>query len=247
MLALRHALLRQMVHAKFKGVKGVLQAWPIPSNEPHRTTLWRWLKGKTPRPERVLELAGAFDFDPFALFERTPRGYAVLCRALAGDIGVKRTGRVGVGLEWIHDFVAPSEEWPPQGISSRYFHRHWNWTDFRHTGHENRNYFQRLDITSGLRTFGEPQVWHFAFKVPEAAFPVWTPYGFVEKRNEEVALYHYRGGYCVCVSLPRDATHFGVETWFGLGAAQFRVASLHPFKLVLGEGGDDTTPCVRFR
>jgi hypothetical protein len=194
----------------------------------------------------VLELAGAFDLDPFGLFERTEHGYAVLCRVIATEIGVKRTSRLTAGLDWIHDFIAPSEEWPPQQISRRYFHRDWKCTDFFHRADKNRNYFQRLDIISEPGKFGEPQIWHFAFKVPNATFPVWTPYGFVERRNEEIALYHYRGGYCDCVSIATDAREFAVETWFGLGAAQFRAASLHSFKLALGEKRDGRS-CVRFR
>jgi hypothetical protein len=35
------------------------------------------------------------------------------------------------------------------------------------------NYFQRVRITAEHREFLEPQVWHFAFRVPGAKRPVW--------------------------------------------------------------------------
>lgn len=246
MIALRYSLLRHLMGSKFHGrVTGVLQAWPIASVEPHRTTLWRWLNGKTPTPERILQLAGAFDLDPFALFDKTPKGYAALCRALARTIGAKRATCLSSELEWVLDFIAPNEDWPPREVSTTYFHRNWNVISFCHPARNSRNYFQRLTITSPAGRFGEPLVWHFAFRVPNATFPVWTPYGFVERRNEEISLYHFRG-YSARAEVQPDIRTFVVETWFGLGAADFRVASLHPFNLVLDEASASTVPCVRF-
>jgi hypothetical protein len=53
-------------------------------------------------------------------------------------------------------------------------------------------------------------------------------------------------GYSATVGTRPDASTFAVETWFGSGPAEFRVASLHPFTLVLKEDTDQMNPCVRF-
>lgn len=246
MIALRRSLLRRLTRDKFCGITGVIQAWPIPSREPHRATLWRWLNANPPTtPERIMELAGAFDLDPFALFETTARGYAALCRELARNIGAKRASPLSKDLHWVLDFIAPKPEWPPDNNSTEYFHREWELSDFRHTGRGSQNYFQKLSITARQRKFGEPQVWHFAFRVPDATFPIWTPYGFVERRTDEIALYHIRG-YTASIKTQFEVETFAVETWFGIAAAEFRVASLHPFTLALDQAVDATTPCVRF-
>jgi|SRR5579871_4850474 len=228
------------------GPNGVIKAWPIASRTPHRTTLWRWVNGSPPTdPESILELAGAFDLDPVALFQATPRGYAALCRALLRTVGGKHTSRVTRELEWIFDLIIPAEEWPPRRIATTYFHRQWHLAQFSHLAIR-KNYFQKIAITAGERKFGEPQVWHFAFTVPDALLPVWTPYGFVERNREEISLYHVRG---YTGSTPRKTNEntFVVETWFGGGTAEFRIASLHPFTAALAEDNESSASYVRFR
>lgn len=231
---------------KLGGMPGVVRAWPISFRPPDRTTLWRWLNGKSQvAPKRILELAGAFDFDPFALFETTPRAYAVMCRALARSIGAKDASPLGSDLRWLRDFIAPNEEWPRGDLATKFFGRKWRLKHFSHTALERQNHFQKVSITAAPRKFAEPQVWHFAFRGHGPTFPLWTPYGFIERKADEIALYHFRGYSTTVHALP-DARNFTVETWFGTAAAEFRVASLHKFGLVPTETADPSTPCVRF-
>ena len=243
-LTLRQSLLANLI-AK-KGLQGIIQAWPKSFEPPHRATLWRWLKGKSQTPTtRQLELAGAFDLDPFALFETTPKGFAVMCRALARHIGARNDSPLGSDLQWLRDFVAPCEEWPPSLIASKYFGREWKVSSFAHTARSRKNYFQTITLRAAKNGFAKRQIWHFAFKAANPAFNLWTPYGFVEWQENSVALFHYRG-HTAAVTIAVEATSFGVETWFGEGSAEFRVASLHEFRLALDHNAQRAQVCVRF-
>jgi transcriptional regulator with XRE-family HTH domain len=224
----------------------VIRAWPMSSRAPDRTTLWRWLKGESNiAPQRVLELAGAFDIDPLSLFQTTPKAYAVMCRALAKSIGSRNATPLGHDLQWLREFIAPNEEWPSQYLAAKFYDRTWKLQEFSHSARDRHNYFQKVSIKSPPRTFGEPQVWHFAFRGQSSTFPLWTPYGFIERRSDEIALYHYRGA-TATADIHRNADKFTVETWFGTGAAEFRVASLHAFELALTKTADSKLPCIRF-
>ena len=150
-------------------------------------------------------------------------------------------------LYWLASFVAPSEHWPCDDISSQYFKRSWTVQSFRHTAKCARNFFQKLLLAAPPRACGESQVWHFAFRDQTPNSLLWIPYGFVERTAERIALFHYQArGHSVNLRIRLDATAFVAETWFGSGSADFRVASLHEFKLALSNEADLTTPCVRF-
>jgi len=248
MFSLRRALLRDLMHAKLKGYLGFSLAWPSPTRTPNRVTVWRWLNGKSQvAPGLVMPIAGAFDLDPCALFEITPRAYESLCRALVRSIDTNHTHPVKRELQWLASFVVPREDWPCNDIPSRYFKKPWTVHGFRHTAKHARNFFQKLSVTAPPRACGEPQVWHFAFRDQTSSSSLWIPYGFVERTSQKIELFHYHArGHSVTVKIEPDACTFVVETWFGPGPAEFRVASLHEFKLVLSALADPTTPCVRF-
>lgn len=246
MFTMRRSLLRDLMRSKLGGMPGIARAWPQPFSVPDRTTLWRWFNGRSQiTPALILPLAGTFDLDPFALFEITPPAYAALCRALAKGIGAGRGTQLARDLQWLSDLVAPREDWPPNEIASRYFHRPWVVKPFRHTAQYAQNFFQRLLITAPVMKFREPQVWHFAFRGQNPSFQLWVPYGFIEKRPNQIALYHYRGN-STSVDVSAEASTFIVETWFGLGTAEFRAASIHKFDLALIDSADLALPCVRF-
>jgi transcriptional regulator with XRE-family HTH domain len=246
--SLRQSLLRNLLRDKLKGYPGFSLAWPLATPAPNRATIWRWLNGKpSVSPGVVFAIAGAFDIDPCALFEITPRSYASLCRALVRNIGTNRAYPLTQDLQWLASFVVPREDWPCNDVPLQYFKRPWTVHSFRHTAKHARNFFQKLSLTAPPRGCGEPQVWHFAFRDQAPSSLLWIPYGIVERTAQEIALFHYHArGYSTRVDIPCDAKTFTVETWLGPGPAEFRVASLHEFALALGDQVDLTAPCVRF-
>lgn len=247
MFSLREYLLRDLIHHKLKGYQGLSLAWPLPAGAPDRVTIWRWLDRKEVNPDRIFELAGAFDLDPLALFEITPKSYTFLCLRLVKSIGGNHEDALTHDLEWLASFVLPREDWPCSDLASRYFKRPWKVHSFLHTAENARNFFQKLSVTAPPRAWGEPQVWHFAFRDLAPNSLLWIPYGFVERRGGKVALFHYHArGHSAKVGIAPDASTFLVETWFGPSPAEFRVASLHDFKLALCREADPEAPSVRF-
>ncbi len=73
----------------------------------------------------------------------------------------------------------------------------------------------------------------------------WRPYGFVEALGSTIRLFNFSGLVDVAERLPAVRVVF-VETWFGEGAAEFRVASLHKFALSIRSGSPALTGQVRF-
>jgi len=250
MIEFRNQWLRKHINQKFGrgALQAIIQAWPIHPS-PSRQELWRWLNGEVPRipipSTKILPLAGALDIDPFALFETTPRAYATLCTALMQDVASGKSGQLVRSLQWAHDLIVPNLDWPPSSITKMYFGgRRWKIRDFSHAATGERNYFQRFRIV-GDRDLEDPQVWHFAFLNVNAKRPLWTPYGFVVKESGRIRLYQSRGHTDEVEGLI-ETKSFAVETWFGMGPAEFRVASLHPFTLSLVQGNDRTERCVTF-
>src|ERR1700676_54993 len=248
MFSLRRSLLQSLLRTKLQGFPGFSRAWPLPTQVPDRTTLWRWLNGRSNVPQTlVLALAGSFDVDPCALFEITPKAYAALCRALVRNIGTNQAYPVTQDLQWFAPFAVPSEKWPSNDIPARYFRKSWTTQSFRHTAQREKNFFQKLLITAEPRSHSAPQVGHFAFRNQTPTSLLWIPYGFVERTAQGITLFHYHArGHSESQTISPDANGFVVETWLGGGPADFCVASLHDFKLTLSKDPDPTMPCLRF-
>jgi len=247
MFTLRRSLLRELLHSKLKGYSGFVERWPLPE-APDRTTVWRWLKPETQVPlGSVLPLAGTFDLDPFALFEIRRDAYAALCRALVRTLGGVRRNPLKRDLQWAAPLVTPNKDWPPKEISRQYFSRSWFVREFFHSAADAQNFFQKVLLTAQPRKFGEPQVWHFAFRQRTSGTETWIPYGFVERQLEAISLYHYHvGGHSAKAQIASGAANFAIETWFGASAAEFRVARLHEFKIDLRQSLNPAFPSVRF-
>ena len=90
-----------------------------------------------------------------------------------------------------------------------------------------------------------PTVWHFAYRHGGAHRRDWKPFGFVRREAGHLTLFNDWG----ITDRARCAISDGevaVQTWFGPGAATFRVASLHPFSLSLVKDPPPDAPAVRF-
>lgn len=245
MFTLRSSLLRELIRSKMGGYDALARSWPSSCRVPDSTTVWRWLSGKSHlSSSNILPLAGALDLDPFALFDVTPTAFSALCQLFSRNIGGSHRGGLASDLRWMPELIAPRAEWPPQSMADQFFRRPWQVRSFRHTGKGNQNFFQNVRITASSDETTIPKVWHFAFKRADPAFPLWVPYGFVERYSNQVTMYHYRGS-CQTVSASGHKS-FLVETWFGLDAADFRVASVHGFTIELSEAKETNLPSIRF-
>ena len=246
MISVRKSWLYKFVNERRGGIPGLVKSWEtLRAKPPVESTLWRWLTDKVDIPSsQIMSMAGVLNLDPFALFEATQESFEWLCLRLMQSVASPSRGRLNRDFEWVSDLIAPSSEWPSKHIASDYFHREWQCTNFHHAARDTRNYYQKLKVTVGRQDFTEPQVWHFAFRAPTLKHPIWRPYGFVIREQENVELYTLRGS-TAQLTLPANTKSFVVETWFGLGPAEFRVASLHRFALALVPDTNND-PLIRF-
>ena len=248
MLDLRRELISRKVAEAFGGSPAAVAAsWPI-DPVPHRSTVLRWLTAGTfPRSARqFLALAGALDVDPFSLWSFRASTFDLLCARIIGVARQRRWSRLHPALSFVDRFLGPTAQWPPVDIAEDYFERPWHIADFEHPARINRNYYGRILIESPrAHDFSDPQVWYFAHRDTGVRNASWHPYGFVQRMGVELSLFNFSGltDRAEMVAAPR---RFCVETWFGEGAAQFRVASLHDYRLEIAVAANPGVPSVRF-
>jgi hypothetical protein len=88
------------------------------------------------------------------------------------------------------------------------------------------------------------RIWQ-AISVTMQAYLSERHYGFVWKNGPELSVFAFNG-LSRTVACPAERVPIAIETWFGLGAAEFRIASLHPFEAVGPQTAQSERPTVRF-
>jgi hypothetical protein len=227
-------LVSRVKHRFGGNAAAVTDCWPS-DDVPNRSTVSRWLNG-TSLPQSantLLSLAAALDLDPFTLWRAKPELFARVIARIVTAARSKRWSQLTPALSFVESFVGPTSNWPPDFIE-RYFERSWSVARFQHNADSRRNFYAGMIIRSLLPTnIDRDQVWHFAWRdMIEGA--IWRPYGFVRLAATDLSLYSYSGLINRCI-VPSERDSFGVETWFGEGAANFKVVSIHPFDLELSD------------
>jgi hypothetical protein len=245
MLLLDRRALSEHVALRFDGnVASIANRWPT-DDAPHRSTILRWLSGQTlPRSaEQLLCFAGALDLDPFALWEFPGNRFGTLCARIIEIALRNRWQDLLPALSFVREFLGPTANWPNAAVAERYFGRPWTFEDFEHPADSRRGYFATVRIVPE-QTQPANQLWHFAWKdhLPGA---IWKPFGFVRLVGKELRLYSYNGLLDRAFLDPPTALAH-VQMWFGEGAATFRVASLHGFRLQLEDALPPDSAVVRF-
>ncbi len=244
-LRLDYDAVKARIDQKFDGnLAAVSRNWPV-SNPPHRSTIQRWLRRDTlPRSaQELMAFSAALDLDPFALWGVSTATFPALCARLVKASRAGSWANLLPALSFLAPFVGPTPEWPPADLARTYFHRDWVIYDFSHPARDKRNYFAAISIKpNGRHTSAIDQVWHFAWR-DAIDHALWRPYGFVRLTGTELRLFSFNG-LTAWAHVDRPGASFVVETWFGEGAAAFRVASLHNFALKVNEGEGGST--VRF-
>lgn len=224
----------------------VSRNWPA-GDPPHRSTILRWLRRETlPRSAReLLSFCGALDLDPFALWGIAPATFPALCARLVKASRAGSWAGLLPALSFLEPFVGPTPEWPPASLARDYFHRDWSIHEFRHPAREKRNHFTPISIDPQMEEDRNiDRVWHFAWR-DDVDHALWRPYGFVRLTGTDLRLFSFNG-LSDSATVDTPGSDFVVETWFGEGAAAFRVASLHPFELKVNNAAHTDGSRVRF-
>lgn len=236
-----------------RGVDALREQWRIRYCEakkkgppvPDRATLYRWLGGKLPRRrESYLRLCGIFDIDPLAALVLPSGKEAAAMQFLYRCFWLGSWRQPALGF--LSEFFGHHVAWPPKSIAAEYFKRQWRQEDFEHNPEEKANYYAGIEISCSNKSESSlPQVFHFAYCQPDAYAERWIEYGYIIKRDDQVALVNITGN-MQNYQIPEFSRTVMAETWFGQSPVNFRIASLHDFSICVHRDAKQRTPSVRF-
>lgn len=254
-IALDGGLLRRIVDMRFpEGVPAFLDYWhnaldaqgrPYVKAPTNRATLYRWFQGDLPgSADTLIELCAVLEVDPFSLF------------TLAGDDASQATAKILTAMEsglWQHksmavlsNFLGRRADWPPKVIGSRY-ENGWYTYDFFHDPTVKAGVMGNFQIRLLDDPHPEvPKVLHFAYRHLPHFGGRWLQYGIVRFVEGSSILININGSIEAGFAPAADGP-FTVETVFGLGPADFRLASLTPFEAVAGYEVSSDSGRVGFR
>jgi transcriptional regulator with XRE-family HTH domain len=211
------------------------------------STVNRWLKGDgarfTGNAEQFVALGAVLDIDPILLLEYDTVSFPSVCDHVLRILGTRDWNRSIRALRLLERFVIPSTAWPPEDIASCYSAKTWRLFELSHDPKVKRDCYAPV-VIHGRGSMC--QVWHFAYRDKGLlGTSPWRHYGFVWWHRNRLELYTFHG-FTMVAAESADGDSVIVETWFGRGAAEFRVASLHPFQAKLETERSSQTPWVRF-
>lgn len=235
-------VIERIIEARFKSVTGLMEDWDerygdgTGEDVPARSSFFRWRKGALPRTDvELLKWAALLDLDPAALIEMPTSRFKAMVEAVAAKFAF---GRLDKAFDaYVGRMITPSPFWPPDDMVRPAYGNAWHVVELAHDPKVRKDFTACIEIASPGWDGIAPRAFHFAYRrsVPDAMF--WTPYGTVIRDETTVRLFHS--------SAPpeeKPAPEIGlparVGTYFGLGAAEFRIACLHPFEARVGPDVD---------
>jgi len=244
-IQLRKDLIQNFIQREFQGNLAAFGRSLELADLPHRKTILRWASQEDlslPKgAKRLLALAQALDVDPFMLLDIDLDLLMECCRKASWNLA---WGSVHKSLAFLNELFRLTEtDWPPEEICAL-FDGQWYTAHLQHDPRQGRNYYQPLEIHSDVfyREDGSvdgprnPQLWYLAFRDMSYATghpeprSFWRPYAIVYLYQGEWVLLHLSGMLQRASVSEQAQGHFVLETFFGQGGAEFRLASLHPFE-----------------
>ena len=237
-IPLRTEMIKDLIAHRFGGVDDLVVEWEerVRTGQQkigkarNRGTVYRWLdEGLPSRKEDILGFAALLDVDPVALLRIDDE----FVRLHYGR--ERRLFQLGIlGQSQLAAFWAiyiPGGSWPDRSIARSLYGRDWATRDYSHDPALVSNVFACFKFTpSTVAAEWSPWVVHFAYRRAGARDGMWRPYGSVLRIGPTVLLISESGDLQER-TLGETASSIAVETHFGPGAAEFRVASLHAFEL----------------
>ncbi|MGQ0700459.1 MAG: hypothetical protein ACT4PZ_19745 [Panacagrimonas sp.] len=237
-------LLRDVLQARFSGGADDFTSHWDADGSLAPSTVWRWTQGQVPRTgDDLLKLSALLDLDPFCLLTCEPGREREMIEALLSRAERGQWDR----FRFFAEFFGRQRKWPPEQIAQAYPDARWHTAEFRHDAEGRSNYYPLFRLSPDRRRRIDlfPQVYHFAFRNPASFAGRWLGYGMVVHHGLAVRLRHIDGqAHAYTAANTNEPAR--VETFFGPGPGEFRIASLHPFR---GEIEHEPEPslCVRFR
>jgi hypothetical protein len=242
------AVMHHVFDHGFGGIDGFADVWSgilddtEPDTKPQRSvkTIYAWLnKGMPTARDTMMRCFGELGIDPVA---------AVDCSVLQRQFGRLRRiimlggGQAG-GYRSLFEMLSARTAWPDNGLALTYFDRTWTRFDFTHHATDIRNTYVTIHVEGGDEVPVDwPRAFHIAYRRMENADGLWRPYGTVITRLKEAILIHENGTVQQTSWAGQSRHKVSFRTFFGPGAAEFRLASLHPFTARLDLYDDPDVP-----
>lgn len=237
-IPLHTELVRALIQQRSGSIDGLVVEWEerVASGvqkvgDPRdRSAIYRWLqKGLPLNRDDVLGFAGVLDVDPIAILG--------INGPFIEEHFAKERRLFQLGSEHRSPFspfwpiYIPGPGWPNGEIASNYYARSWFAEDFAHDPSRIENVYAAVHLKAAARDYPlVPRTYHFAYRRTGARDGMWRPYGTVIGYHHEVCLISESGDYQK-LSDERSNETVVAETFFGPGPAEFRIASLHDFRV----------------
>ena len=209
-----------------------------------RNTIYRWLKEGLPTQKSdIFGFAGVLDVDPIAILAIDEAFIAKYFPTERPRVSLNSESLGALAPFW--PVYRPGPGWPLAEIARDFYGRAWCTQEFVHDHSLVTNEYVALYLEAHHHTSSEtPRAYHFAYRRRHARDGMWRPYGTVIAYADETILVSESGD---CQRITREPTNepVPVETYFGAGEAEFKVASLHAFGLEITAPSRESG-CVRF-
>lgn len=237
-LPLRKDLVRALIAERFGSVDALVAEWEqrwqsgvLRVGKPReRPTVYRWLdKGLPSYKEDIFAFAGILDVDPISLMNLDQGAIDRYFQSERPRVSLETLSHRNLTAFW--SLYAPGPAWPAAEIAQNYFGRSWCTHEFQHDHSIATNAYVLVQIRSYLESETvAPRAYHFAYRRTGARDGMWRPYGTIIGYSDEACLVSESGDFQQLTTV--RANHcLAIETYFGAGPAEFKVAALHDFDL----------------
>ena len=241
----RQALTNRLIIELYGGLDQLAAAWEAeqgdnPAFPPakQRSTLYKWTSKGVPTrrdasDQQYFGLCALLDVDPLAIFDFERNGYFSKFARIRQLIYYGRPALGGVAT--LLDMYRPSTTWPSDAIAKSCYRRTWFAHQFTNQDRWACNDYILLKARFDQLPGSSPRAVHIAYRRVNTSDTMWRYYGSVLAIDSAQHLYTEGGDYQTMPQPARGEIHF--RTYYGGRPVEWRVASLHSFKL------DEEFPC----
>ena len=236
---LRQDLVVKLVNDQYGGFTQLAADWEKKADDSpdfprpkQRSSIYRWMSQGVPvkGPEnryKLLALCGLLDVDPLAVLDYEKLGYFssfTKVRQL-----VYSTQLVMDSIGPLFELYKPNEHWPSSRLAKMYFGHDWHDSTFSNANEWKEDHYGLLRATFSSNHLERPKAVHIAYRRTRYPDTMWRYYGTVISVGMELRLYSESGAYRIMPAVHDREIRF--RTYFGARPVEFKVVSLHEFKL----------------
>lgn len=236
----------QVIRERWNGVTELEQGWAERvadgiqkvGEARDRASIYRWLsRGLPNETDTIFGFAAALGVDPLVLVDIENPGFQHLLKLEWFFFLSNMESKGKLSAVW--PLVRPAVHWPNSLISNDFYNCHWTTVEFSHSAAHVRSIYAQLRISGDPDEREETahRIYYFAYQRRGARDGLWRPYGIVRKRGREAICLGHNGdmweddhGRPTRIKVDNGGA-LDVETFFGPGPCDFKVACLHPFSL----------------